>query len=692
LVLVAWLFIGAFAFTAGPKLTGEQQNGSSSYLPKSAESTQVIALQKSFTTDEVIPAVVVYERSSGITAADRATAAADRRAFSGIDGVKGQIPPVIESEDGKALQMVVPIDLNSGFSKLTEKVAELRKVAATADGLTVKVAGPAGSSGDFLQAFKNLNTTLLLFTVLAVILVLLVTYRSPILWVVPLLSVLVADNLAQAVNYVFASNGWIVVNGQTASILLVLVFGAGTDYALLLISRYREELRRFDDRHEAMEEALVRSAGAIAASATTVAIALLALLFATLESTRGLGPAGAVGILCALFVMLTLLPTLLVLVGRWAFWPFVPRYGSESHEVSGIWSRVGNAIDRRPRPVWVATAFVLAVAALGVTGLNATGLPARESFRTSVDSVEGQRIIEQHFTAGQGSPVVVIGQAAESKAIVAAVKDSPDVAAVGPALVRGDLVRVEGTLDVAPDTDAALDAVTRLRAVLADTPGQAKVGGDIAVNLDTRNAAALDTRVVIPIVLVVVLLILMLLLRAVTVSLLLIGTVVLSFVAALGICTLLFDAVLGSTRTDGNYPLFSFIFLVALGVDYNIFLMTRVREESQRLGTRQGVLRGLAVTGGVITSAGVVLAATFAVLGTLPITPLFHIGTTVAVGVLIDTFIVRSILVPALSLDLGQRIWWPSALAHRDDEIDLADAASDHDGGSADEDAALVKG
>ena len=694
LVLILWLFIAAFAFTAGPKLAGEQQNDSSTFLPKSAESTQVGELESNFRNGSAIPAVVVYERISGITAADRAAAAADARAIAQVDRVASPLAPVVISKDGQALQFVVPIDSSGGFSTLPGTVKELRSIAQSADGLTVKVAGPAGSSGDFLQAFGDINTTLLLFTVLAVVLVLLVTYRSPFLWFVPLLAVLIADNLAQGVNYIAASNDWLVVNGQTASILLVLVFGAGTDYALLLISRYREELRRFEDRHEAMEEALVRSAGAIAASAITVAIALLTLLFSTLESTRGLGPASAIGILCALFVILTLLPTLLVVAGRWIFWPFVPRFGTESHEASGIWSRVGRAIDRRPRRVWVVTAVLLAGVAVAATGLNASGLPARESFRTTVDSVVGQQIIEDHFEAGRGTPVVVIGQADASSQIQKAVGNTQNVALVSKPVVRDGLVRFEATLAVAPDTDEAGVVVEQLRDVLADTPGEAKVGGDVAVNLDTRDAAARDRLVVIPLVLLVVLIILMILLRAFTASVMLILTVVLSFLAALGICALLFDLVLGSTRVDSNYPLFAFIFLVALGVDYNIFLMTRVREESERLGTRAGVLRGLAVTGGVITSAGIVLAATFSVLASLPITPLFQIGTTVAVGVLLDTFIVRSVLVPALSLDIGRAIWWPSALAGSsgpaDDDGSAPSADQDPQNGPATGEAELL--
>ena len=661
-VLGAWVFLAGVAFAFGPRLSGEQVNDASTFLPRTAESTQVIALQQEFGSGDVIPAVVVYERASGITPADRAAAQADRAAFSGVERVQAPIPPVLPSKDGKALQVVVPIDAQGDVTALTGAIDSLRAIAVDADGLTVRVAGPAATTGDFLRSFQDLNTTLLLFTVLVVVIVLLVTYRSPILWIVPLLSVLVAAELAQAANWVLAKNGTIIVNGQTVSILLVLVFGAGTDYALLLISRYREELRRFDDRHDAMREALTRSAGAISASAFTVAAALLMLRFSSLESTRGLGPAAALGILCALIATLTLLPTLLVVVGRWVFWPFVPRVGDASRESSGFWVRVGGAVSRRPRPIWVGTALVLAAVALGATALDATGLPTREAFRSTVPSVEGQDLIARHFDAGQGAPLVIVGEADEAAVITRTAAGVPGIAEIGNPVVRGRLVKLEATLGGSTDPAQAYPVVRELRAALAQVPGSAKVGGDIAVDADTSAAAARDRHVVIPLVLLVVLLILVVILRAVVAPVMLIATVVLSFFATLGLCTLLFSWLLDSTRGDLNYPLFAFIFLVALGVDYNIFLMTRVREEAQQVGTHDGVLRGLAVTGGVITSAAVVLAATFAVLASLPVTALFQIGVTVSIGVLLDAIVVRSVLVPALSLDVGRRIWWPSRL------------------------------
>jgi RND superfamily putative drug exporter len=677
LVLFIWLFIGAFAVINGPKLSEVQQNDSSTFLPKTAESTLVINEEVTFRDDDIVPAVIVYERTSGITAADRAEAARDRAEIAELEGIVEPVLPVVPSEDGQALQLTVLLDSNGSFRELPAKVADIRAIAATEDGLTVKVGGVAGSSGDFVEAFGDLDTRVLLFTVLVVVIILLITYRSPFLWFLPLITVLLADYLAQGVNYFLASNDIVVVNGQTASILLILVFGAGTDYALLLISRYREELRRHEDRHEAMAEALLRSSGAIAASAMTVAIGLMMLVFSTLESTRGLGPVTAIGILCALFAVLTLLPALLVAAGRWVFWPFVPRFGSESHEVSGVWSRVGQGVSKKPRAVWVVTALALAAVGLGATTLDTGGIAARDQFRTTVGSVEAQTIITAHFDDGQGTPAIIIGPAADADEIVETASNVPGVASVGAPVERDGLVRIEATLDDAPDSDAAAATIDQLRASLDDVGTDVLVGGRVAVELDGKNAAASDRGVVIPLVLIVIMIILMLLLRAVTVSLVLVGTVILSFFATLGLCALLFNSLLGFTNVDPNYTLFAFIFLVALGVDYNIFLMTRVREESVRLGTHEGMLRGLAVTGGVITSAGVVLAATFAVLATLPITPLFQIGVTVAIGVLLDTIIVRSVLVPAITLDLGRRIWWPSQLWRTDggaQNIDVTDS------------------
>ena len=457
-----------------------------------------------------------------------------------------------------------------------------------------------------------------------------------------------------------AKHAGLVVNAESAGILTVLVFGAGTDYALLLVARYREELRRHADRHEAMAVALRRAGPAIVASAGTVIAGLLCLLAAETNSTRGLGPVAAIGVVVALAAMLTLLPALLVIAGRWIFWPARPSLGSPEPTFTGVWARVGRRISRHPRRVWLGTALALGALAVGNVSLHADGLTEKQSFTSQVSSVTGEEVLARHFPAGAGSPVVVIANAAKTSQVQAALAATPGIVGVAPPIARDGLVYLQGTLSAAPDTAAAYATVDRARDAVHRIPGaDAKVGGDSAVNLDVENAARHDRDVIIPIILVVVLAILALLLRALLAPVLLVATVGLSFSAALGVSAMVFDHIFGVDASDSAFPLFVFVFLVALGIDYNIFLMTRVREETHTHGTRYGALSGLAATGGVITSAGFVLAGTFAVLGTLPVTAFAQIGFAVAFGVLLDTLVVRSILVTAINLDLGDRIWWP---------------------------------
>jgi RND superfamily putative drug exporter len=502
------------------------------------------------------------------------------------------------------------------------------------------------------------------------VIILLLTYRSPTLWLLPVISAGVALTCAQAVIYLLARYADLVVNAQSAGILTVLVFGAGTDYALLLVARYREELRRHADRHEAMAVALHRAGPAITASGATVVIGMLCLLIAQTNSTKGLGPVAAIGILVGLAVMLTLLPALLVTVGRWVFWPVRPRYGSAEPTATGVWARVGAGIGLRPRITWIVTTLILAAMALGVTQLDATGLTNKESFRGTPDSVVGEDALARHFPAGAGSPVVVVSRANRADEVRAAVASTEGIepASVTPPVVEGDTAYLQGTLINPPDSQAAYDTVDRVRDnVHAISGAQAQVGGNTAINLDVQRAAKYDRNVIIPIVLVVVFIILALLLRAILAPLLLIATVVLSFAAALGASALVFRHVFDFGGTDSSFPLFVFVFLVALGIDYNIFLMTRVREEAAKHGTRRATLIALAATGGVITSAGLVLAGTFAVLATLPLVAFAEIGFAVAFGVLLDTIVVRSVLVTALNLDIGPRIWWPNRLSKIED-------------------------
>jgi putative drug exporter of the RND superfamily len=668
-VVALWLIVVVLAAPLAGKLGSAEKNDAQNWLPASAESTQVLQLQSQTQSADIISAVVVYDRPSGITAADQAKAAADARAFSEVSGVAGgQIAGPQSARDGQAIQTIVPVDVGKdGWDKAAIVADELRAIVhGGGDGLAVHVSGPLGTAADSSDAFAGIDSTLLYAALAVVIVLLLLTYRSPVLWLLPVISVAVALVGAQALIYLLARHAGLTVNAMAAGILSVLVFGAGTDYALLLTSRYREELRRHADRHEAMAVALRRAGPAVIASAATVTLALLALMVAELNSTSGMGPVLAIGVAVALTAMLTLLPALLVITGRWVFWPARPGFGSAEPTSGGLWARVGRAIAARPRITWIGSTVVLGVMALGILGLNATGLSNADSFRGKPESVTGAQVLARHFPAGAGQPVVAVGNASAGEQLAAAFRQVPGIISVSePRAVAGHAY-LEGTLSMPPDSQAASAAIDRTRAALHAVPGaDAKVGGGTAINLDVQRAAAHDNRVIIPLTLGIVVLILMGLLRAVVAPLILLGTVVLSFGAALGVSALAFDHVFGFAAADSSFPLFVFVFLVALGIDYNIFLMTRIREEAQRSGPRPGTLAGLAATGGVITSAGLVLAGTFAVLGTLPVTAFTELGFAVAFGVLLDTILVRSVMVTALSLDLGRWMWWPGKLARK---------------------------
>jgi len=685
-VLGLWILILAVGGSLAGKLTGAEKNDAQQWLPAQAQSTKVLALQSRFQSPNVFPAVVVYDRPSGLTAADRVKAVSDARKFTTVSGVvRGQVAGPFFARDRQAIQTVVPVNLGkNGWNAAGKAVDAIRGIAqANGQGLTVHITGPLGTAADSAKSFKGINGTLLYATLAIVIVLLLITYRSPVLWLLPVISAAVALTSSQALIYLLAAHTGLTVNAQSAGILDVLVFGAGTDYALLLTARYREELRRHEDRHEAMAVALRRAGPAVVASAGTVIASLLALVIAELNSTKGLGPVLAIGVAVALLAMMTLLPALLVIFGRWVFWPARPAYGSAEPTSSGVWARVGRGIAARPRAVWVGTAVVLGVMALGLTGLKASGLTNAQSFRGHPDSVIGQTILDQHFPGGSGQPIVVIGNQATAARLEAAFKATAGVTGVTPPVTRAGHAYMEGTLTAAPDSQVAYATVDRVRADVQKVPGaDALVGGTTAINLDVQRAAAHDRNVIIPVVLLVVFLILALLLRAVIAPLMLIATVVLSFGAALGVSAVVFNNVFNFGGADTSFPLFVFVFLVALGIDYNIFLMTRVREEAKRHGTRQGALTGLAVTGGVITSAGAVLAGTFGVLGTLPVTFLTELGFAVAFGVLLDTIVVRSVLVTALNLDLGRWLWWPSKLtyarAHDDKVAEVRQPAATH--------------
>jgi putative drug exporter of the RND superfamily len=666
-----WLVVLVLAFPLSTKLTGAEKNDAKYWLPGSAESTKVLDVQSRFQSPNIYTGVVVYVRPSGLTAADRAKAAADARRFAGVPGVvPGTVAGPIPSADGQALQTVLQVNLGSkGWANANKAVDAIRAITTSnPPGLVAHITGPLGIAADSNNVFKGIDSTLLFAAVAVVIVILLITYRSPVLWLLPVISSGVALITAQAVIYLLAAHAGLVVNAQSAGILDVLVFGASTDYALLIVARYREELRRHDRRHPAMAEALRRAGPAIIASGTTVVLALLTLSAAELDSTASLGPVLAIGVAVGMIVMLTLLPALLVTFPRGVFWPYKPTYGSPEPTTRGLWARVGWGIAPRARLTWITTAVILGVLALGLTGLKANGLTTAQGFRGHPDSVTGQSVLAEHFPAGTGQPVIVIGNPGAAVPLRSAFAATPGISGVTPPAIRGGYAYMEGTLTAPPDSQAAYDTVDRVRAAVHAVPGaSALVGGTSAVNLDVKRASAHDRNLIIPIILLVVLVILGLLLRALVAPLILTATVVLSFAAALGVSAFFFDHVFGFGGADTAFPLFVFVFLVALGVDYNIFLMTRVREEAIRRDARHGAIVGMAATGGVITSAGCVLAGTFAVLATIPATFLTEIGFAVAFGILLDTIVVRLLLVTALNLDVGRWMWWPSALARTPD-------------------------
>jgi RND superfamily putative drug exporter len=669
-VLVFWLVIVAVAAPLSGKLTGAEKNDSSAWLPAKAESTKVLNLQSQVQSPNIFTGVVVYDRPSGLTSTDRAKAAADAHRFAAVTGVvPGHVAGPIFATDGKAIETIVPVNLGSkGWNGASAAATRLRTIAqANAGGLSVHIAGPLGSAADSANSFKGIDGTLLFATLLVVIVLLLITYRSPTLWLLPVISAGVALTSAEALIYLLAAHAGLTVNAQSAGILYVLVFGAGTDYALLLTARYREELRRHENRHEAMTIALRRAGPAIIASAGTVILGLLTLSVAELNSTKSLGPVLAIGVGVALVSMMTLLPALLLICGRWVFWPVKPTFGSAEPTTSGVWAGVGRRIAARPRVVWMTTAVILGVMALGLTSMKASGLTAAESFvGHHPDSVVGQTVIDHNFPAGAGQPVIVVGNEPQAAQLQAAFRATAGITGVTAPVNRAGHAYLQGTLTSAPDSQAAFSTIDRVRAGVHAVPGaDAMVGGNTAVTLDIARAADHDRNVIIPIILLLVFVILGLLLRAVVAPIILIATVVLSFGAALGVSSLFFNHVFNYGNADNSFPLFVFVFLVALGIDYNIFLMTRVREEAAQHGPRRGALIGLASTGGVITSAGAVLAGTFAALSTLPVTFLAELGFAVAFGVLLDTLIVRSVLVTALNLDLGRWLWWPGKLARQ---------------------------
>ena len=695
LVLLVWFGLAAVGGPLVGRLSEVQKNDNASFLPKSAESTEVGKFAAKFSSADTLPYFVVVEREAGLKPSD---AGAVKDFITGIPSlpfaINGYVlgtylaqPPAaaIPSQDGKAL--LVPVLLNSkkaaetigSSSPLFEGAKALRASAATTltrSGLVVYVTGPGGVLADFVTAFGGIDGILLFVALGVVFFILLVVYRSPILPITVLFTATFGLAIAAMVIYPLAKNDIIGLNGQSQGILSILVVGAATDYSLLLVSRYREELHEHPSKWVAMRVAWRAAVEPIAASAATVILGLLCLLLSQLGSTRGLGPIGALGIAGALVSSLTFLPAVLLLFGRRIFWPIVPRvdhvHAEDSVGRRGIWGRVAGIVGRHPRRTWVLALVALLACAAFAPTLKAGGITQSQLFLNKVESVTGQEVLARHFPAGSGSPVQIIATQAKAEQALTAIKSVDGVASafvgqalgVPPKVVDGNVL-IQATLTTAADSPAAENVVEALRGRLDQVGPEVLVGGGTAINLDVRHASERDLRVIIPAILAVVFLVLMLLLRSLVAPLVLVVANVISFAATLGVAAVVFNHVFGFPGSDPATPLYAFVFLVALGIDYSIFLMTRVREEARGRGTRPGILVGLAVTGGVITSAGIVLAATFSALSVIPILFLVQIAFIVAFGVLLDTLVVRSLLVPAFAHDIGSRIWWPSRLGQQ---------------------------
>ncbi|MEO5877352.1 MAG: MMPL family transporter [Streptosporangiaceae bacterium] len=667
---LVWLGVGGVLGPYAGKLGEVSTNDQAAFLPQSAESTRALEARKAFSQDETLPAVVLWTTTDGKPVTEAQTRAATQAlaSLAGGPGVVGKPSPALPSKDSLALQGVVQLKPDLGEA-LPGTLDRTRAAAAEVSGTKVEIAGPAATQADLSDAFGGIDGLLLGVALVSVLLILLLVYRSLLLPFVIIIGAVFALGLACAIVYVLADHDIVRVDGQVQGILSILVIGAATDYALLLTARFREELTRREDRFAAGRAAVRRSLGAIVASAATVALGLLALLLSNLTNNRALGPVGAIGIVCAALSALTFLPAVLVLLGRAAYWPAKLRSADEDTGGHGIWRRVAGWIDRSPRRIWAGTLLVLLICAAFFPQLNAKGVPLDETFINDAPSVAAQQTLAKHFPGGSGQPaVIVVGtdQAKEAASLAAKTKGIAAADLDPAARVVDGRVLIEATLTSAPDSDEAKQTIERLRTALHRLPGEdTLVGGYTAQQYDTQVTAEKDRTLIVPVVLLIILVILIGLLRSLLLPVLLVATVALNFLATLGISSLVFTHLFGFSGTDASVPLYGFVFLVALGVDYNIFLMSRVREETGRHGAREGVLRGLIATGGVITSAGVVLAATFAALTVIPLAFLAQIAFIVAFGVLLDTLVVRSLLVPALVRDLGPAAWWPSRIGHR---------------------------
>jgi putative drug exporter of the RND superfamily len=667
-VLAVALFVAVALVSQAGNLSGAERNDTAAFLPGSSQSVKTLETLKGFPTGDRTSAVVVFRRPGGLTRRDRAQIRADRRALNRRPLPHGlPVPPPELSPRGDAALLVVPLRSGADENATDPAVQQLRdRVRASSHGAEVKVTGAAAFVRDTNAQLSGIDTTLLLAAGALVLVLLILIYRSPIFWAIPFVCVLLGVGAAQGGAYLLTRAG-LTIDAQGAGILPVLVFGVGTDYALLIVARYREELARRADTHEAMRRALRAAAPSIAASALTVIAALLTLTVARVSSSASLGPVGAMGVLVAMLFALTLLPAALLVAGRRAFWPRIPRPGAGDPAAHKRWRQLGGRIARRPRLVWAAGLAALLALSAGSLGLT-TNLSPTDQFHSPPEAVAGQKLLEQRFPAGSSAPVDVIAPAARADAALRALRARPKLVASARLAERAPDGRAHLTAALTSDPygQTAPRSIPAVRSAVEQAAPGALVGGPTAQKYDLREAADRDNLLIPPLALGVVFLILAALLRALVGPLLLIAAVVTGFTATLGVSTLAFRHVFDFAAADPTFPLLSFVFLAALGTDYTIFLSARIREEAQSHGSRDGVLRGLAATGSVITSAGLVLAGTFAALAVIPLVVLTQIGFAVAFGVLLDTLVLRSLLVPALILDTGPRFWWPSALARRD--------------------------
>ena len=698
-LILVWLTAAGIGGPYFGKVNEVSSNDPTTFLPESADATQVQELQGEFTESDSLPAVTVFASDTEITDDQLDEISQILETLPDIQGVDDEISPAVPSDDGLAVQAFVPINSEADTGDVVAQVGD-ELDSSVPDGLSVYVTGPAGFTADLTAAFAGIDGLLLAVALAAVFIILIVVYRSFLLPIAVLSTSLFALCAALLTVWWLAKWEVVLLSGQTQGILFILVIGAATDYSLLLVARYREELRSTPDKWSATLRAVKGSIEPILASGSTVIAGLLMLLLSDLKSNSTLGPIASIGIVFAMLSALTLLPAILFAFGRGAFWPKRVKYEPEivvaEHGIpgEGLWPGVARKVKKRPRTIWIVTTLILLVGAAGATQLKADGVAQSELVLGQSDARDGQEVLGEHFPGGSGSPVQVIAAEDERETVANVLlahteieevsitaEDSPSgtapvtedgIEAFGPPgtpepepTVVNEHVLMQGTLTAAADSQTAAETVRELRTDLDEAAPSAMVGGVTATDVDTIDASIDDRNLIIPIILAVILGILMILLRSILAPILLVATTVISFGTAMGVSALVFNGVFDFPGADPAVPLFGFVFLVALGIDYNIFLMTRVREESLKHGTRQGVLRGLTVTGGVITSAGVVLAATFAALSVIPILFLVQLAFIVAFGVLLDTFIVRSLLVPALTYDIGRTVWWPSKLSRK---------------------------